>query len=287
MHGLGDSLDGYRCTKDVDGDPSDSQVVVYQAYNCAGNEGGLRIRDLSTGEESILTPPGSQDYGPRWSPSGDRIAWYSAHSPDIHTIPEGGGTPTTVTPDTPFEDTWLYTLDWADSGFVFGTHVEGAIALWTCKADGTNARPLVADEHRNKHPDWAPGSLPAWSQPTCEAIEGYWASDNLGGFGCWFASAQNESCTDACISHGLQCDPRNWNDFPTCEICTHLTGAPKAGPNNPSYAGCAPYYYYPGGTSHGCYYRSETVDLDCDHSGGDQMRICICSPRSARSQGAS
>ncbi len=155
-----DSTHGYSCPKCPDAHPVDRDLVVYLAYNCGGNDGGLRLRDLSEGTEVALTSPGRADYGPRFSPDGSQIAWYLEQgSVSIYTLALPAGAEVPVTPSPAITGDHIRWVDWTASGFIFGNHTGTTVELWRCDADGADAGPLLGGGHHDVMYDWAPGVL--------------------------------------------------------------------------------------------------------------------------------
>jgi len=273
-----DSQDGYPCAKSPDANPVDPDLVALVAYACGADFGGIRVRDLRLDRETSPAGPGSPALSPRWSADGTLLAWSADHSGSIWFADQEGNQAGRVEPTLLGEEDNLVGVDWADGGFVFTATRGTSSSIWICDRDGRRARPILSDQQNNLHPDWFPGRLPALGQDECEAHGGRWDRDGRGGQGCWFVSSLDQSCTEACNDNGLMCDPGDWNDTPSCDLCTMLTGEPKSAVNNPDHGEGAPYLYVPSGSSHGCYYRSEKIHQDCNASGGSRIRLCVCRP---------
>ncbi|MCX6355181.1 MAG: hypothetical protein NTZ78_09805 [Candidatus Aureabacteria bacterium] len=120
-----------------------------------------------------------------------------------------------------------------------------------------------------------PTPTPTWNQGACAAKGGYWAADNLGGYGCWFDGGL-DFCDHFCASapRSLVCDPSNWDDNSTCSVCKH---------------------YYPGSdceqevydhspnyitNQYKCQTRGAAWTQNCAlaSGAGNQIRFCICKP---------
>lgn len=273
-----DTEDGYPCAKSPDVNPADPDLVALVAYACGGDYGGIRVHDLADDHDTTPAGPGSPALSPRWSPDGQLLAWAETNGRSIHLADNLGDDREEISPCLPGDESALDGPDWADGGFVF-TVVQGPeSAMWICDRDGNRARPVLDDQQRNFQPDWAPGRLPDMGREECEAHGGRWDRDGREGYGCWVLSALDQSCTGACDDHGLMCDPGDWNDTPACDLCRILTGEPKSTANNPDHGNGAPCLYVPPGSSHGCYYRADDFHQDCDASGGDRIRLCVCRP---------
>ncbi len=266
-----------RC---LDTHPEDPEMVVYAAYNCGGDDGGLRLRQLDSDQVDSLPSGEAHIYSLRWSPEGDQLAWTDQYSTAIHTLGLGppDAQPEAIAVDLPEQEDRVAEVDWADGGLVFTTAAQTGNRVWTCGPDGRRPRLLFEAPFFYKELDWAPGRLPAWAEQSCVAAGGLWAGDGRDGQACWFVAELEQSCTGACADRGLDCDPGDWNDLATSAICTQLTGEPRSTANNPSYGAHAPYLYVPGGSSHGCYYRAAGVGQDCELTTGGGRRLCVCQP---------
>ncbi len=275
---LDETEDAYLSVRAPDANPQDSDLIVFEAYNCGGDDGGIRLFRLSNQSQSVIEAPGSGAASPRWSSDGSRLLWAGANVNFFSVADSEGTGRQDIQPSVPGEEIVLDKPDWADGGFVFSVSDGTQVSIWICDEDGKRARPILQDQQSNTQVDWAPGRLPPWAEDDCLVHGGHWKADGLGSQGCWFASLLDQSCTEACLDHGLSCDPRNWNDNPACDICSELTNEPKSTANNPGHDNAAPYMYEPSGTSHGCYYRAEDFSQDCDASGGSRIRLCVCRP---------
>ncbi|NMB77017.1 MAG: hypothetical protein GYA21_18045 [Myxococcales bacterium] len=275
---LEDSPDGFPNPNGPEAHPTNENLLLYLPYRCGGQNGGLRLLNLQDGGERVLVFPDSNLLGARWSLDGGEVGWPDGHAPRIHRANADGQTLESVRPAGLSDDNWIESFDYAEGGFVFLARTGADRWIWVCDRDGQNARPVLQAKMPVSALDWAPGRLNPFSKTACAAAGGRFDSDTRGGFGCWFAARENQSCHDACDQHGLSCPASDWNDFPNSTICGELTREKPAGVNNPDWSGMAPYLYIPSGTSHGCYVRAPTVRQDCSARSLDRVRLCLCRP---------
>ena len=131
--------------------PDGKQIVfgneaVVTPYDVVG-VGVLFVVNAAGGEPQALDSlrPGD-GYQPAWSPSGRRIAFWSAAGGqrDLETIPATGGARVKVTDDPP--------LDWApawspdEKYLYFASDRGGAMGIWRIAIDGSSGRPAGAPE---------------------------------------------------------------------------------------------------------------------------------------------
>ncbi|HEX6465408.1 MAG TPA: hypothetical protein VFZ98_13185, partial [Vicinamibacterales bacterium] len=116
-------------------DPSSREAVSH-----------LFVVDVAGGTPRQLTPDGEDAIQPDWSPSGQRIVFWSntAGQRDIYTIPSGGGPRTALTSDT--------ALDWSPEWSMDGRYVYfasdrgGAMNLWRIPVDERTGAPKGSAE---------------------------------------------------------------------------------------------------------------------------------------------
>jgi len=92
---------------------------------------------------------------------------------------------------------------------------------------------------------------------------------------CWYKSASNQNCDDACSGHG-GCKAGNWNDDSSCTICmTYFSPKPETTSCNSSSGS-----YYPALTTNpsypGCYYRSSGDQVCSAAFSTGPYRLCVC-----------
>ncbi|GEM_PF-6515193 len=155
---FGTSTNGYACTKGPDLNPSGGQEIAYQAYNCGGNWGGLRLMDLSSNVESEITPAGDCMGNPRFSGDGTFVAGgrECANDKSFQMVASTGGAITTISPVPQPATAIRPQVDWTATGFVYSSGPE----LWVCDLDGSGAQVIVSSGSDSQSPDWAPGRLP-------------------------------------------------------------------------------------------------------------------------------
>jgi serine/threonine-protein kinase len=122
-----------------------SEAVV-DAYN-VNLQGSLWVVDASGGEPRRLEIPGATDmYEPAWSPSGARLAFWSATGGqrDIETVPAAGGPRTKVTDDAAVD--WAPT--WSADGrwIYFASDRGGTMGLWRIAMDEASGGPRGTPE---------------------------------------------------------------------------------------------------------------------------------------------
>ncbi|MCX6355617.1 MAG: hypothetical protein NTZ78_12075 [Candidatus Aureabacteria bacterium] len=108
--------------------------------------------------------------------------------------------------------------------------------------------------------------------PWCAANGGFWSSDGVGGYGCWFSGEAHVSCTAICSGKSLTCRASgSWNDDSNCSACIHYH---QTAPCN--HEGNGPGQPYFQDTT--CYYR-DSGNQDCGAEvwgSGTKYRVCIC-----------
>ncbi|MBU1682617.1 hypothetical protein KJ742_01590, partial [Patescibacteria group bacterium] len=92
---------------------------------------------------------------------------------------------------------------------------------------------------------------------------GYWY-DN----GCWILGAENQNCTNACVTATLTCATGDWNDDTSCTVCSELTGVENCSDDPVNYAPYALGTFF-------CRYRVNEPQ-DCTASEVSKTRICKC-----------
>lgn len=135
--------------------PVPDQTVVAEGYqssfspdgtrltwsNVVDGAGAIHVGDADGSAPTRLTY-GVWDYTPRWSPSGDRIAYGSeAPDDDLFVVPAEGGEPVQITagPGRDWPEHWLPD----GSGVVFVREGEGPTRTLVAPADGGPVRPVV------------------------------------------------------------------------------------------------------------------------------------------------
>ncbi|MCK5482668.1 MAG: PD40 domain-containing protein, partial [Gemmatimonadetes bacterium] len=103
---------GPEAVNDLDVSP-DGRLLVYRS-----DDGSLLLQRLDELATSRLTDAGNPS-APRFSPDGQFVAY---HDEGLHTMPVGGGPPIHLA------DSARRMLDWADDGFIYFTHLDGAVA---------------------------------------------------------------------------------------------------------------------------------------------------------------
>ena len=151
---LDDTPDGYLIAVSPDVNPVDA-TLAYIAYNTGGDWGGLRLRAMDGGAETTLLGAGVGVASPRWSPTGEEIAYSLEDSTtgSFKVIARAGGPPRTITLDPPV-DTRAVSVDWTEDGFIFRRSAGSGGEIWACGADGSGAHALLADGWNNLEPDW-------------------------------------------------------------------------------------------------------------------------------------
>jgi len=123
----------------------DGTRIAYERYADPG--GGIRIRDLGTGAETVVTTNNEAPYS--WTPDGARIL-FSENLGGIWSVPVSGGTPTQILPygrdPEPSPDGSKIAFD--------SCPPTGGICL--ANADGTGVEVLSAAGPSAWGPDWSP-----------------------------------------------------------------------------------------------------------------------------------
>lgn len=127
----------------------DGRKVVY-----ATPAEGIAVLDLETGKETILA--GRLSLRPRWSPSGDRILFWSDRSgtKEIYTMNADGAGVVRLTDG---KDGY-HEADWSPDGsrIVFRRVTGDGGDIWTMNADGSGAALLYAGTQMDSDPRWSP-----------------------------------------------------------------------------------------------------------------------------------
>lgn len=120
-------------------------------------EGRLFISNADGSAERPLTEPGSLDYNPSWSASGDWIAFTSerAGSADLYRIhPDGSGLER-LTDDPAYDDQAAFSSDGKQIVFV-STRGGGRANLWVLDVATHQAKPLTSGNGGDFRPSWSP-----------------------------------------------------------------------------------------------------------------------------------
>jgi Tol biopolymer transport system component len=122
----------------------DGTKIAYQRFADIG--GGIRIRNLATGAESVVTTNGEAPYS--WTPDGSRIL-FSQH-PGIWSVPVGGGQATEILP---YGDDPEPSPDGSKIAFDLCPPSGG---ICVANADGSGVLAMAAAGSNAWGPDWAP-----------------------------------------------------------------------------------------------------------------------------------
>ena len=133
----------------------------------------IYVLDARGGGAQRLTNHRSIDTAPAWSPTGRELAFTSdrSGSPQIYLMDAVGGSIRRLTFDVDYTDSPA----WSPKGdrIAFVTRVGGGFDVWTCRADGTGAKPAVTGGN-NENPRWS-----------ADGRHLVFASDRDGGYGLW------------------------------------------------------------------------------------------------------
>jgi len=133
----------------------------------------IYVLDARGGSAQRLTNHRSIDTAPAWSPTGRELAFTSdrSGSPQIYLMDAVGGSIRRLTFDVDYTDSPA----WSPKGdrIAFVTRVGGGFDVWTCRADGTGAKPAVTGGN-NENPRWS-----------ADGRHLVFASDRDGGYGLW------------------------------------------------------------------------------------------------------
>jgi len=131
------------------------------------------VLDARGGNAQRLTNHRSIDTAPAWSPTGREVAFTSdrSGSPQIYLMDALGGSIRRLTFDVDYTDS----PSWSPKGdrIAFVTRVGGGFDVWTCRADGTGAKPAVTGGN-NENPRWS-----------ADGRHLVFASNRDGGYGLW------------------------------------------------------------------------------------------------------
>lgn len=120
-------------------------------------EASLFISNADGSAERTLTPTGSLDYNPTWSPQGDWIVFTSerAGSADLYRIhPDGTGLER-LTEDPAYDDQGAFSPDGKHIVFV-STRDGGRAKLWVLDVASHRAKPLSSGDGGDFRPSWSP-----------------------------------------------------------------------------------------------------------------------------------
>jgi TolB protein len=123
----------------------------------APTQGRLFVSAANGEGERALTPAGSLDYNPAWSPKGDWIAFTSerAGSADLYRVhPDGTGLER-LTEDPAYDDQAAFSPDGKQIVFVT-TRAGGTADLWILDAATHKARALTSGAGGDFRPAWSP-----------------------------------------------------------------------------------------------------------------------------------
>jgi TolB protein len=131
------------------------------------------VLDARGGNAQRLTNHRSIDTAPAWSPTGRELAFTSdrSGSPQIYLMDAVGGSIRRLTFDVDYTDSPA----WSPKGdrIAFVNRVGGGFDVWTCRADGTGAKPAVTGGN-NENPRWS-----------ADGRHLVFASNRDGGYGLW------------------------------------------------------------------------------------------------------
>jgi TolB protein len=147
-----------------------------QKISCTLSQDGnaeIYVLDARGGNAQRLTNNRAIDTAPAWSPTGRELAFTSdrSGSPQIYLMDAVGGGIRRLTFDVDYTDS----PTWSPKGdrIAFVTRVGGGFDVWTCRADGTGAKPAVTGGN-NENPRWS-----------ADGRHLVFASDRDGGYGLW------------------------------------------------------------------------------------------------------
>ncbi|MGK2961906.1 MAG: TolB family protein [Gemmatimonadaceae bacterium] len=127
----------------------DGRRVVY-----ATPAEGIAVLDLATGKETVVAPRLS--VRPRWSPSGDRILFWSDRggTKEIYVMNGDGSGVVRLTDG---KDGY-HEADWSPDGsrIVFRRVTGDGGDIWTMNADGSGAAVIYAGQRMDSDPRWSP-----------------------------------------------------------------------------------------------------------------------------------
>ena len=133
----------------------------------------IYLMDAVGGSVRRLTYDVDYTDSPSWSPTGRELAFTSdrSGSPQIYLMDALGGSIRRLTFDVDYTDSPA----WSPKGdrIAFVTRVGGGFDIWTCRADGTGAKPVVTGGN-NENPRWS-----------ADGRHLVFASDRDGGYGLW------------------------------------------------------------------------------------------------------
>ncbi|MEK7406378.1 MAG: DPP IV N-terminal domain-containing protein [Acidobacteriota bacterium] len=102
----------------------------------------IHLTDVTTGQTRPLTPPGHDAIEPKWSPHGQRIAYWGVEGGrrDLWTIPAAGGAPVRVTNDAQVD----WNPVWSPDGnyLYFSSDRGGSMNVWRVRIDEQSGKTL-------------------------------------------------------------------------------------------------------------------------------------------------
>jgi TolB protein len=132
--------------------------------------------DARGGSPRRLTNHRAIDTAPNWSPTGREIAFTSDRSgnPQIYLMDAEGGSVHRLTYDVDYTDSPV----WSPKGdrVAFVTRVGGGFDVWTCRADGTGAKPAVTGGN-NENPRWSADGRHLVFASNRDGAYGLWVTD--------------------------------------------------------------------------------------------------------------